>query len=236
MIKTTRFVSVFLLLICSLIINQVVLYAETNLGEITLTDTNKQRLLIEDGPQVFLPSKLIIGQENSFRIKGPPGSKVSLAISSTNKGAKPLFGQQLRIGPAEKTIEGEIPATGILELKYEIPDDTNLINSIRFVEAAVWKANDYSDIQIATTISSSGRETLHNGITITHPPSDGKKPMFGPVIPGVGQEIIRTIENIQRAKDGSINPDLLEDGSPPAYLDSPETREVYLQNIQTEKR
>jgi hypothetical protein len=56
-----------------------------------------------------------------------------------------------------------------------------------------------------------------------------------PVIPGMGQDLVKAIDKFKEAKEGNVNPDLLEDGTMPAYLDSPEKREVFLQNIDTQK-
>jgi hypothetical protein len=234
-IKTKCFVSVFLLITGLILLNSSPINADNSLGEITLTTVEKPELTVTDAPEVYLPSKLIIGEKNAFRIKGNPGCKVSLAVSKASGGAKPLFGQQLRIGASETTIEGVIPATGIIELHYELPNDESLINGVRFFEVATWSKDDYSDLQLARIYSSAGRQTSNNGVKISHPYDSGKRPTFMPVIPGMGQDLVKAIDKFKEAKEGNVNPDLLEDGTMPAYLDSPEKREVFLQNIDTQK-
>lgn len=231
MIKTKCFISVFLLLI-AFNMNVAINYAQDSLGEISLPPSEKPQLNVSDKPSVYFPSKLIIGQENIFTVKGKPGCKVSLAVSDSNRGAKPLMGKTLRLGETEQTLEAVIPATGAVEVKYTLPEDPALVNRVKYIEVAIWSNEDFSDMEIATTISPTGRETRNNGISITLPPESGKRPSFAPIMPGVGYELIRSIEHVKQAQDGKINPELLDDdGTIPAYLDSPEKRDLMLQNL-----
>ncbi|MEW5819892.1 MAG: hypothetical protein AB1782_06845 [Cyanobacteriota bacterium] len=230
MVETKRFLSVFILLILAFSGINHCLNAE-ELGEITLQASSQPELKVSDKPSVFLPSKLIIGQDNIFIVKGTPGSKVSLAISKANRGSNPLMGNPLRLGETEKTIEGVISPTGAVQLIYPLPDDDSLVEQIRYFEVAIWKNDDFSDLSIATTISPSGKETRNNGIKISLPPESGKSPSFSPVIPGLGQDIMRSIEHVKAVQDKSINPELIDDGETPAYLDSVEKRDLMLQNI-----
>lgn len=230
MIKTKGFISIFLFLLIAISASNSA-YSQ-NLEEISLPPSSGPTLKVSNRASVYLPSKLIIGQENIFVVKGKPGSKVSLAVSNTNRGAKPLFGNKLRLGNTEETFEETMPATGVLEIKYNVPDDESLVDKIKYFEVAIWKKSDFSDMKLAVSISPSGRETKNNGIAIALPPSSGKSPTFAPVMPGIGQDIVRSIEKIKEAKDANINPDLLEDGeSLPEYLDSTEKRDLMLQNI-----
>ncbi|MGD9582015.1 MAG: hypothetical protein AB7V50_11640 [Vampirovibrionia bacterium] len=230
MIKTKGFISIFLFLI--IVVSGLNTVAAQDLNEISLPPSSGPSLKVSNRASVYLPSKLIIGQENIFIVKGKAGSKVSLAVSNSNTGAAPLFGNKLRLGKTEETIEDVIPATGVLEIKYNVPQDDSLVDTIKYFEVAIWKKQDYTDMKIAVSISPSGRETNNNGITIAYPPSSGKTPTFAPVMPGIGQDIVRSIEKIKEAKDANINPDLLEEGeSLPQYLDSPEKRDLMLQNI-----
>lgn len=230
MIKTKGFISIFLFLIIAAI-NGSAVFAQS-LDEISLPPSSGPTLKVANRASVYLPSKLIIGQDNVFIIKGKPGSKVSLAVSNTNRGAQPLFGNKLRLGKTEETFEETMPATGVLEIKYNVPNDESLIDKIKYFEVAIWKKPDFSDMKLAISISPSGRETKNNGVKIAEPPSSGKSPTFAPVMPGIGQDIVRSIEKIKEAKDAKINPDLLDDGeSMPEYLDSVEKRDLMLQNI-----
>lgn len=231
MIKTKRFLSIFLLLCFTLIAGVSQGFCQSELGEITLTSTNKPTLNVSDQASVYLPSKLIIGEGGTFVVKGTPGAHVSLAVSNSNRGANPLMGNKLRLGETETTIEAVVSPTGAVEIQYPLPDDPSLISKVKFFEVAVWTKEDFSDLVIAKTISPAGKQTLHNGIVITTPPEVKKAPAFSPVIPGVGQDMIRAIEKVKEAQDGKVNPDLIDDGERPAYLDSSEKRDLMLQNM-----
>lgn len=230
MIKTKGFISIFLFLL--IVISTSSLAYSQNLDEISLPPSEGPTLKVSNRASVYLPSKLIIGQDNIFIVKGSPGSKVSLAVSDANKGAKPLFGNALRLGNTEETFEEIMPAAGVLEIKYSVPDDESLVDKVKYFEVAIWKKSDFSDMQLAVSVSPSGRETKNNGIAIAYPPSSGKTPTFAPVLPGIGEDIVRSIEKIKDAKDANINPDLLDEGEEmPEYLDSREKRDLMLQNI-----
>lgn len=231
MIKTKRFLSIFLLLSFTLLSVRQAGFCQTELGEITLTASSKQSLNVSDRASVFLPSKLVIGEGGTFVVKGTPGAKVSLAVSNSNRGANPLMGHKLRLGETETTIEAVISPTGAVEINYPVPDDQALISKIKFFEVAIWTKDDFSDLTIARTISPAGKETLNNGIVITTPPEKNSRPTFSPLIPGVGQDMVRALEKVKEAKEGKINPDLIDDGEAPAYLDSSEKRDLMLQNM-----
>lgn len=235
MIKTRSFLSIFLLLIlintteCSVVSGQ-------ELQEVSLKTKSRHQLNLNlEAPRVYLPSKLIIGQDNKFIIKGPAGNKVSLAISNTNRGSEPIAGHELRLGQTETTIEGVIPATGILELNYSVPNDETLVDNVKYFEAAIWGNDDFSDLRIAKIIGTSGKETLNNGVAITLPPSKGGSTSFSAMIPGAPMELIRSVDQIKKYQEGKINPELLENGKMPAYLDSPEKRDLILQNINNKR-
>lgn len=181
-----------------------------NASEISLPSVEKQQLLTGSTAQVFLPSKLILGQDNKFVIKGNPGSKVSLAISNSNHGAKPIMGINLRLGETEQTIESTIPATGVVELIYKVPSNEELLDKIKYVEVAIWSKVDFSDIAIAKSIGASGRETLNNGLAIVLPPESGKKPTFEPVIPGISGDLFKSIQAMKDVQEGKVNPELID--------------------------
>lgn len=231
MIKTKGFVSIFLFIICGFIFFITPSFADQKLDEIILTPMAQPKLNINESPKLYLPSKMVIGTDTIFKITGNPGSKVSLAISNTNNGSKPLFGNKLRLGKTEMTLEGIIPATGILELKLNAPMDKSLVDQVKYFEAATWSKEDYNDLQVATTISPSGKETFKNSVAYSEPYATGKRPSFEPVIPGMGQEFMKSLEAINKTKEGKNNSELIDEGNEPAYLDSPEKTDLILHNI-----
>ena len=141
--------------------------------EIQFKAHDKPSLLIEnDSPMVYRPTKLIIGQENSFIIKAKPGYYVSLATSYSDSGAPLFYGQKLRLGSDIKTLEGVIPENGVLEMKLKIPKDKDLVGKILYFEVAVWKSKDFKDLRIAKIMAANGRESSSNAVTILPEPKN----------------------------------------------------------------
>lgn len=182
---------------------------------------------------VYYPPRLVIGKDNKFVIKGKPGSKVSLAVSSAGHGSPPMYGQSLRLGQIEQTIEGEIPPTGVLEMIYSLPSDEQLIDQTKFVEVALWQDESFKDIEIARIYSATGRATDDNSLVIAAPPTDGGNSAFTPMLPGLSQDFYRVVDEVKKFQQGKINPDLVDDdGNLPAFFDSLHQRDLMLQNME----
>lgn len=169
---------------------------------IELKNTSKRLLLVRtESPIVYKPTRLVLGKQNSFTIKAEPGSHVSLGISFFDSG-RSFQGKNLRLGSDMKNIEGIVPPKGFLRLNVNIPDDKSLIDSKVYFDAAVWKASDYSDIQVAKIISPCGRESESNFVVIVSPPEDPNIPAFTPTLPGASGEMLRVIESIDKDRSG----------------------------------
>ncbi|MDD3012301.1 MAG: hypothetical protein PHC34_01185 [Candidatus Gastranaerophilales bacterium] len=169
--------------------------------EIDLSSSNKQNLLISrEYPVVYKPSKLIIGQENSFKVKAAPGNSVSLMISASNSGANPFYGKTLRLGLDPVTVKGIVPENGIIEIKFNLPNQKDLNGKVSYFEVAVWKSEDYKDVRIAKIMDEDCRETNSNQVDISLPPQDVSKPSFGPSIPMIPPEFMKTIDAVENAK------------------------------------
>lgn len=209
MIKTNSFISVFLSVTLIMLHFTFIAKAE-NASEISLPSVEKERLITGDASEVFMPSKLVLGKDNKFIVRGKPGSKVSLAVSSSSYGAKPINGLNVRLGETEQTIESIISSTGVVELIYNVPQDETLLGQTKYFEVAVWTKSDFGDISMAKSISASGRETLNNGLKIVLPPETGKRPTFEPTIPGISGDLYKSIKAMKDVQDGKINPELID--------------------------
>jgi len=165
-------------------------------------------LLNREYAQVYKPTKLIIGKENIFIIKGKAGSFVSLAYSYSNKGSQEFYGQELRLGSDFKTIEGVIPSNGLLELRMNLPKDNTLALKTMFFEVAVWTKKDFSDVELAIIIAPNGRETDSNDILVALPPDNPNKPTISPSIPGTSIDAIKTMQAFQNLQQ-SINTNMM---------------------------
>lgn len=199
---------IFLLMLANLIVHPA--FSQTSI-QFKPTERKQTLLINRNHPQVYKPSKLILGKSNKFIIKAEAGSYISLATSTSNEGAPLFYGHKLRLGNDITTYEGTIPANGILELEVKLPNDNSLDGKELFFEVAVWKNKDFSDLTIAKIISTGGTETQNNAIAISKPVESSFIPLFTPVIPGAPTEVIKTIEAIQDVKSGKVDYETYEE-------------------------
>lgn len=117
--------------------------------------------------KVYLPGRMVLGKPASFVIHGKPGWHAALAMADRDSGAKPIYGHTLRLGPDRKLVSvGTIPESGVLELTIETPIQGDLIGLNLYFEAALWSSPDYSDLVLATPITSEGQEGAQNGVQV----------------------------------------------------------------------
>lgn len=145
--------------------------------------------------EVYKPAKLIIGDKTAFIVKGKPGTFVVLAFSAEDKGSAPYYGQQLRLGVIADKVEGVIGENGIARLELELPENKDLIGTILYFEALVWKSEDLSDISRAKIVGINGQESFYNGILIDKKRIHGSLPSIGPGVGSVG-DLSRTMRAI----------------------------------------
>lgn len=144
--------------------------------------TLASRLGLKDrlnAPCLFLPDRLILGKSSEFSIKGPPGAYVAIAMADKNSGAKPIYGQKLRLGPDRKVMAvGQIPTSGVLSLYIETPIQGDMVDSSFFFEAAVWSKQDFSDLQMARVIAVQKNGTADNGAIVSEEVERKKDGLF----------------------------------------------------------
>ncbi len=149
--------------------------------------------------EIYKPSRLLIGDKTEFTVKGDPGTYVIIVFSAENEGAKPYYGQHLRLGNIIDKIEGVIGEKGIAKLDLEIPEREDLVGAIIYFEALVWKTDDLSDVKKARIMGASGIETSYNAISIEKKPEKHSLPLIGPGIGGMG-DVSRTMEALSSQK------------------------------------
>lgn len=143
--------------------------------------------------RLYLPGRMVLGKPAEFTIKGRPGSLVALAMADKDSGAKPIYGQKLRLGPDRKVVGvGVIPETGVLSIVIETPIQGDLIGAHWFFEAAIWSQPDFSDTEIATTVSSEGQEGIANGVIVAADPGHKRGLRFVPSAVPLEQTLIRS--------------------------------------------
>ncbi len=119
------------------------------------------------GPKLFLPSRMVLGECSEFVVKGSPGSYAAIAMSESNKGAKPLSGHKLRLGADRKLVSlGIIPETGMLSLFVETPIQGDLVDSSLYFEGVIWSKPDFSDLQMTSTVLTCQNSSDENGVVV----------------------------------------------------------------------
>lgn len=103
--------------------------------------------------RLYLPGRMVISRPAEFVVKGRPGQFVALAMADKSSGAKPIYGQNLRLGADRKLVAvGEIPENGVVSLVIETPIQGDLIGERWYFEAALWTKPDFSDLEIAQPV------------------------------------------------------------------------------------
>lgn len=142
--------------------------AEPELGSISLNSPPKSiaqrppsafgKLSLKDrliGARLFMPERMLLGAPARFTVKGKPGMWVAIAMADKDKGAKPIVGHSIRLGPDRKVVSiAKIPESGVAELYIETPIEGDLIGQYLYFEAALWSKPDMSDLELAETVSS----------------------------------------------------------------------------------
>ena len=119
------------------------------------------------GPKLFLPSRMVLGECSEFVLKGSPGFYAAIAMSESNKGAKPMSGHKLRLGADRKLVSlGTIPETGMLSLFVETPIQGDLVDTSLYFEGVIWSKPDFSDLQITSTVLTSQSGSDENGVVV----------------------------------------------------------------------
>lgn len=132
-----------------------------------------------NSPRLFLPERMTIGKTAEFLIKAPAGLYAAIAVADKNSGAKPIFGHGLRLGPDRKVVAvGKVPESGVLSLFVEAPIQGDLVDSCLYFEAALWSKPDFSDLQIASTVSPQLTGKDENGVVIASEGAQKKRGLF----------------------------------------------------------
>jgi len=136
--------------------------------------------------EVYKPSKLLLGGETKFIVKGEPGSKVLILFSEKNEGAEPFGGVNLRIGSVAAKEQGVIDEKGIAEVLFSLDGEKAAIGKKLYFEAIIWTKDDFSDVQKARIIEINGQATLNNALVIVPAQKDKGLPGFNASLPGIG--------------------------------------------------
>lgn len=151
--------------------------------------------LVKKKPSMYLPSRLIIGQDNRFTFQGTPGNQVRLYMSSSPEGFSTPDGQPLRVGAEHQEIAAEIPANGVLEIIVPLPAEEGLVGQNIFVEGIAWHAEDFSDLVIFEQIDASGRRATENYVAINKLVKN-KGSIVMPTLPGMSPSFVQQLNTL----------------------------------------
>lgn len=172
---------------------------------------------------LYLPTRLVMGEEASFIVKAQPGHHVKLLISAENAGYTLPDGTPLRVGKDVQELIGVIPENGILELKLEMPKDAGLEGQTVYVEAVAGPSDE--SLNPIDIVDPTGRRTDQNMLVIVKPSEKGG-PSVLPSMPGMSPQVFQqltTMSEIYTNKDdarrqlldgGDVNPNRQLDQNP----------------------
>lgn len=179
-------------------------------------------LVLKRNNNVYLPTRLLLGQEARFVVKAPAGSVVKIFVSTQGEG-KVLNDLALRVGNDAQELSGTVPENGVLELKMDVPKDPELDGRMLYVDAVSGTSDaDWTPIDL---VDPTGRRTDQNSLPIMKQTAENG-PAIMPTMPGVSPQMMNqltTMTNIYSQNDterkklldnGTINRDRNIDRNP----------------------
>jgi hypothetical protein len=174
--------------------------------------TSRLNSLIRRAPQLFLPSRLYLGQDNTLTLRGTPGSEVALYFSAEADGFTLPGGVALRVGEEHQTMQGTIGANGILTLTLPLPKDEALEGRVLFLDAVSWQKADQSDVLRFEQLDATGRRTLENGVPIVKPADTARGPLLMPGMPGMSTDMLRQVTSFSDVMGDERKQQLIDQG------------------------
>lgn len=155
-------------------------------------ESRLSRLLIRKS-DVYLPTRLVLGEEARFVIKAAPGNQVKLLMSPSAEGYLLPNGTALRVGSDAQILEGTVPETGILELKMDMPKDPELEGKVLYVDAVAGLSEE--SLEPMGMVDATGRRTGSNSLVIVKPAERGG-PSILPNMPGLSPQVFNQLTQL----------------------------------------
>jgi hypothetical protein len=150
------------------------------------------QLLIQAN-EVYLPSRLVVGQDATFTIKAPAGSVAKVFLSPASSGYVLNNKLPLQVGDNPETLSGTVPASGVLQLKFTTPNNPELDGKSLYVDAVIGSTEQA--LNAATLIQANGHKTQQNQLAIVVP-AKKNGPAVLPSMPGVSPQLFNQITNV----------------------------------------
>lgn len=149
---------------------------------------------------VYLPTRLLLGQEARFVVRATPGSIVKLFVSTHDEG-KIVNDVALRVGNDAQELSGTVPENGVLELKMDVPKDAELDGRVVYVDALAGASEE--ELVPIDLVDPTGRRTDQNSLPIMKQAAENG-PAIMPTMPGVSPQMMNqltTMSNIYSQND-----------------------------------
>jgi hypothetical protein len=185
-------------------------------------ESRLNKLLIRKS-DLYLPTRLVLGEAGRFVVKAQPGSQVKVFISPKASGYVLPNGVPLRVGEEVQELSGTVPETGVLELMIEMPNQEGLDGKVIYVDAVAGPSDEA--LAPIDLVDSTGRRTDTNTLVITKPAEKGG-PMIMPSMPGFDPQMfnrLTTMGDIYTSQDerkkqlldeGNVDPNRQMDQNP----------------------
>jgi hypothetical protein len=148
---------------------------------------------------LYLPSRLVLGETAKFTVKAAPGSKVKLFISTSGEGYSLSEGTLLRVGKDAQLVEGTVPSNGVLQLQMEMPKEESLAGQYLYIDAVAGPTDE--ELKPVDLVDSTGRRTGENTLAIVKPNELGG-PNVAPNMPGISPQMFNQLTQMgSMAKD-----------------------------------
>jgi hypothetical protein len=162
---------------------------------------------------IYLPPRLVIGEQARFVVKAAPGSRVKLFLSTQGEGLLLPDGSPLRVGKDAQEVSGTVPDTGVLQLQMDMPKEPELEGQVVYVDAVSGPSED--SLSPMTLVSAAGLRTGENTLTIVKAAEKGG-PNIVPNMPGLSPQVFNQLTqlgDIYGVNKSDKRKELLDNGS-----------------------
>lgn len=160
---------------------------------------------------LYMPSRLVLGEEVRFVVKAMPGYQVKVFLSSKGEGYTLPDGTPLNIGTDVQELSGTVPENGVLELKMNMPKDPELEGKQLYVAAVAGPSEQA--LAPVDLVDATGRRTSENTLAIVRPAERGG-PNVMPNMPGLSPQLFNQLTTLSEiyGKNDSHKKELLDNG------------------------
>ncbi|HEY9746979.1 MAG TPA: hypothetical protein V6C99_12265 [Oculatellaceae cyanobacterium] len=151
--------------------------------------------------ELYLPVRLILGEEAKFVIRAQAGHQAKIFLSPSNTGYLLPDGTPLQVGKSPEVLSGTIPESGVLELKMAVPAEDSLEGKVLYVDAAAGPTDDA--LTPLNLIDATGRRAETNALVLAKKKAANGAPIL-PMVPGMSPQLfnqLTTLGDIYTQKD-----------------------------------